>query len=244
VEPARADEVSEQPRVVVVTRAGGVLGQQLVATLLSAGWRVAAYDAIESPAELPGSRSLKLDLHDRDEVARELSAAERELGPIDGLAVLPAPLSATPIGEIAAEQWHAALRAQLLVAANFAWAVLPAMLARGAGNIVTVGSDTALGAPGIGVHAAAASGAVIGFAKALAIELAKTGVQVNAVVAETAADADAIGAGLGAAAPAAPESPPAEPGAHIADVAATAAYLLGERHFFLGQLLSANGARR
>jgi NAD(P)-dependent dehydrogenase (short-subunit alcohol dehydrogenase family) len=214
VEPPRAHEVSE-PRVAIVAGAHGELGRAVVESLVAVGWSVASYG--EAPGA--GTRVVRqLDLCDREAVANELGETAAELGAIGGLVVLPGPVERRELGQITPESWHHVLRSHLLVAANLAWGVLPGMVARGAGNIVTIGSDAALGAGGAGAHCAAASGAVLGFTKALAIELAKTGVQVNAISAEL-------------------------PVTRVSAVAATAAYLLHEQHFFLGQLLPATAGR-
>jgi 3-oxoacyl-[acyl-carrier protein] reductase len=260
VEPPRPDEVSSAPsklevdgtpgdassapRVAAVSGAAGEVGQAVVDALLERGWAVAAFDAVAPPAS--AARSVALDPRDRDAVLRELDAVAAELGDVDCLIAVAGVSAPTPVAEIAISDWRAALDAQLLSVANFAWAVLPAMLRRRAGNIVTVGSDVARGAPGGDAMQAAAAGSVIGFAKALAIELAKTGVQVNAISAqlppgagEEPSDAPGASASDASSDAAAPLGRPVL--AH--EIAATAAYLADERHFFLGQILSPNGGR-
>ncbi len=200
--------------VAILAGCAGELGEAVVRSLEDAGWRVAGYDLEAAPQ----GRVAQLDLYDRQAVGRELAATAEEWGPIGGLVVMPGPVETTRLGQITAPVWEQTLRSHLLIAANFAWAVVPGMVDRGAGNIVTVGSDAALGAHGAGAHSAAAAGAVIGFTKALAIELAKTGVQVNAISTEL---------------------PPKRP----LEVAASVRYLLDETHFFLGQLLPATSGR-
>jgi NAD(P)-dependent dehydrogenase (short-subunit alcohol dehydrogenase family) len=243
VEPPRPDEVSDgpveagstpgeasnAPRVAAVSGAAGEVGQAVVDALLDRGWAVAAFDAVA-----PSARGVALDPRDRDAVLHELDAVAAELGEVDCLIAVAQPSAPRPVAEIAISDWRAALDAQLLSVANFAWAVLPAMLRRRAGNIVTVGSDVARGAPGGDAMQAAAAGSVIGFAKALAIELAKTGVQVNAICAQLPDESSDAAAGA-----AAPLGRPVL----AAEIAATAAYLADERHFFLGQILSPNGGR-
>jgi NAD(P)-dependent dehydrogenase (short-subunit alcohol dehydrogenase family) len=216
--------------VAAVAGAGGELGHAIVEELSDRGWAVAAFDAPAASLPAGAAHRASLDLCDRAAVQRSLDALAGELGEVECLIAVSALAAPTPVAEIATSAWRAELRAQLLSVANFAWAVLPAMLRRGSGNIVTVGSDIALGAPGGDAMHAAAAGAVIGFAKALAIELAKTGVQVNAISAP-------IGGERGGA------SGPLGRPVHAGEIAATAAYLADERHFFLGQVLSPNGGR-
>jgi 2-hydroxycyclohexanecarboxyl-CoA dehydrogenase len=246
VEPPRPDEVSSAPaeasgapedpsgapRVAAVSGAASEVGQAVVDALLERGWAVAAFDAVAPPAS--AARSVALDPRDRDAVLHELDAVAAELGEVDCMIAVAQPSAPRPVAEIAISNWRAALDAQLLSVANFAWAVLPAMLRRGSGNIVTVGSDIARGAPGGDAMQAAAAGSVIGFAKALAIELAKTGVQVNAISAQLPDESSDAAASAAA---------PLGRGVLAAEIAATAAYLADERHFFLGQILSPNGGR-
>jgi NAD(P)-dependent dehydrogenase (short-subunit alcohol dehydrogenase family) len=233
------DDASSTPRVAAVSGAAGEVGQAVVDALLERGWAVAAFDAVAPPAS--AARSVTLDPRDRDAVRHELDAAAAELGDFDCLIAVAQPSAPTPVAEIAISDWRAALDAQLLSVANFAWAVLPAMLRRRAGNIVTVGSDVARGAPAGDAMQAAAAGSVIGFAKALAIELAKTGVQVNAISTQLPLEPDAA-SGLSGDAAGSAAAPLGRP-VLAAEIAATAAYLADERHFFLGQILSPNGGR-
>ncbi|HXP38039.1 MAG TPA: SDR family oxidoreductase [Solirubrobacteraceae bacterium] len=238
---------SRASRVAAVSGAAGEVGQAVVGALLERGWAVAAFDAVTPPVS--AARGVTLDPRDRDAVRHELEAIAAELGDVDCLIAVAQPSAPRPVAEIAISDWRAALDAQLLSVANFAWAVLPAMLRRRCGNIVTVGSDVARGAPGGDAMQAAAAGSVIGFAKALAIELAKTGVQVNAISAQLPHE-PSDGAGSSA-----NDSDAADDDARrvattplgrpvlAAEIAATAAYLAGERHFFLGQILSPNGGR-
>jgi NAD(P)-dependent dehydrogenase (short-subunit alcohol dehydrogenase family) len=59
--------------------------------------------------------------------------------------------------------------------------VLPHLLARGSGNIIAISSELALAGSATDLHYVAAKGAVLGLIKSLAMEVAQTGVRVNAV---------------------------------------------------------------
>jgi NAD(P)-dependent dehydrogenase (short-subunit alcohol dehydrogenase family) len=257
VEPPRPDEVSDAPgsastpssanvpsarRVAAVAGAGGAPGGAIVDALQARGWAVAAFDLPSATLPASAAHGAALDLGDRAAVQQAVDALAGELGEVECLIAVAGFAAPTPVAEISATAWRAALRAQLLSAANFAWAVLPGMLRRSAGNIVTVGSDVALGAPGGDAMQAAAGGSVIGFAKALAIELAKTGVQVNAISAQLPGG-PGDGAGSSASEAAADAPAPLGRPVRVEEIAATAAYLADERHFFLGQILSPNGGR-
>ena len=221
--PARAHEVSR--RAAAVAGADGELGAAVVSALSERGWAVAGFGVTASEAE----HSTVLDPCDRKAVAREVELAQAELGELECLIALPGPLEPAPVAAVSVAAWREKMRAEVMSVANFAWALLPGMLERGAGNIVTVSSDTALGASGLGVHDAAAAGAVLGFTRALAIELAKTGVQVNAISAQLSGSQE--------------QSSPLGREVRPREIAATAAYLASEKHFFLGQVLAVNGGR-
>jgi 3-oxoacyl-[acyl-carrier protein] reductase len=215
-------------RVALVGGAAGELGSAIVSALQARGWGVGSLDRTESI----GERSQVLDMCDREAVSRVADSFAAELGPIDCLILATVPQDERRLAQVTPELWRETLKEHLLGAANLCWAVLPAMLERRRGNIVTLSSDTALGAPALGVHSAAAAAALIGFTKALAIEVAPGGVQVNAVVSGPtsyrAADPDSSRSSL--------------LGRRVrpAEVAATVRYLAEEPHFFAGQVLAPN----
>ena len=121
-------------------------------------------------------------------------------------------------------------------------AMLPDMLAARWGRIVNISSSSAqTGAPAM-AHYVASKGGVIGFTKALAIELAAKGVTVNNVppgfidtpmLRASPLDVDAVAA-------AAPMKRPGKP----EDIAAAVSYLASEAAGYVtGQTLSVNGGR-
>ena len=79
------------------------------------------------------------------------------------------------------EDFRAALDLNLMGAVHGARLVLPAMLERGFGRVVTVASTAGLKGYGYVSAYVAAKHAVVGFTRALALETARRGVTVNAV---------------------------------------------------------------
>lgn len=108
------------------------------------------------------------------------TAAELPGPPLHGLVVLPAPAPRRSIGGIEVALWRRTLDANLTRAMELSRAAAPRIAGSGGGAIVLVvpPADERSG----GVHAAAASGAVSMFARALAVELGPLGVRVNALV--------------------------------------------------------------
>ena len=86
-----------------------------------------------------------------------------------------------PFAEVAPADWKPVIDLNLYGPMNLAHAVLPDMIARGAGRLILVSSVAGFaGSPGMAVYSAA-KGAVIAFTKALAREVAGSGVRVNSV---------------------------------------------------------------
>jgi NAD(P)-dependent dehydrogenase (short-subunit alcohol dehydrogenase family) len=122
---------------------------------------------------------------------------------------------------------------------NVARAITPAMVSRGAGRIVAISSEIAIGGGDGDAHYAAAKGAALGLTRSLAVELAPHGVLVNAV-APGPTDTPLL----------APDSPWREPG-YLAtlparrltrpdEVARVVGFLLDEGTFLAGEVLSVN----
>ncbi|MBI2318584.1 MAG: SDR family oxidoreductase [Betaproteobacteria bacterium] len=86
-----------------------------------------------------------------------------------------------PFAESDPAEWKQVIDLNLYGVLNVTHAVLPSMLARGAGRMVLVSSVSGLfGAAGLAVYSAAKAG-VIAFTKALARELGPAGITVNSV---------------------------------------------------------------
>ena len=110
-----------------------------------------------------------------------IAAIERELGPVEALVnnagwdVLARFVEGPP------ELWDRVIAVNLKGVLNATHAVLPGMIARGRGRIVSISSDAGrVGSSGEAVYSACKAG-VIGFSKALAREVARAGITVNCV---------------------------------------------------------------
>jgi NAD(P)-dependent dehydrogenase (short-subunit alcohol dehydrogenase family) len=165
-------------KIAVVTGAASGIGAAVAAELTTNGWTVAALDLAESPA---CAWSRAVDMRDADAVSGALRDIERDLGPVEAAVSVAGYYEMLPIDEISRAQWERMLGVHLGGLANLSRAVLPGMLARHSGSIVAITSELAVGGGADDAHYAAAKGAIIGFVRSLAAEVAPSGVRVNAV---------------------------------------------------------------
>ncbi len=115
------------------------------------------------------------------DVNRLVDGIAAQLGPIDILICNAGGPPATKFGEASAESWQEAIDLNLLSTINLCRATVPAMRARRWGRVVCLTSVAAKQPLGDLILSTTARAGVLGFAKALADEVAADGVTVNAV---------------------------------------------------------------
>jgi NAD(P)-dependent dehydrogenase (short-subunit alcohol dehydrogenase family) len=178
-------------RTVVLTGATGGIGRAIAHVLAAAGARVAITDLVQ-PALGALERDLRatgadvaaaaIDAADRGAFADFVASTTASLGPIEGLVTCAGLFDVSPFTELGDDDWQRALTANLGTAVTACAAVLPGMLERGRGSIVTIASTAGeYGSISPAAHYAAAKGGVIGLTKSLAREAAPANVRVNAV---------------------------------------------------------------
>ena len=168
----------EPAPVAVITGAASGIGAACARLLGEHGWRTAGLDLNDSDTDLP----VRVDVTDRAGVAAAVDAAAARFGRID-LAVTAAGYyeEGIDVAAITTGQWDRMLAVILGGTVNTCAAVLPHLLARGQGAIVAISSELALAGSATDLHYVAAKGAVLGLVKSLAVEVAETGIRVNAV---------------------------------------------------------------
>jgi 2-hydroxycyclohexanecarboxyl-CoA dehydrogenase len=164
--------------VAVVTGAAGGIGGAIAAALGARGWRVAGIDLVGSAScEL----SLVADVTDAGAVSGAVARVEGSLGPPGLLVTAAGHYAMCPVSEIDGAAWDRMLAVHLGGTVNACRAVIGPMAAAGGGRIVTVSSELGLAGGDGDAHYAAAKGAIIGFTRSLAAELAGCGILVNSV---------------------------------------------------------------
>ena len=175
-----------RPRHILVTGSTRGIGRAVAAAFVAAGDTVTVHgrspeSAERCRAELGAANAVAADVADQDALAAALAAAADRCGPIDVLVnnaggAETAPLSRTDVDQL--RRMMALNLEPMLVAMR---AVVPAMKVRALGGMVTVASTAGLkGYAYVGAYCAAKHAAV-GLTRALAAELATTGITVNAV---------------------------------------------------------------
>ncbi|MBS1679121.1 MAG: SDR family oxidoreductase [Actinobacteria bacterium] len=167
-------------RVALVTGGANGIGQAAVELLKESGAKVGSLDRVASSA---ADRSVIADVTDRASLRAAVEDVTEALGPIDVL-VCAAGIFAPPMPtvEVDEETWDRVFGVNTRGTYAAIQEVLPGMVSRGYGRIVTLGSVSAFE----GVHDAdlyaASKAAVISLTRTVGRDVAKTGVLVNCVV--------------------------------------------------------------
>lgn len=163
-------------RSFLVTGASKGIGLALSERLVRAGHRVVGL--ARGPAEFPGEL-VTVDLADRAATDAALAAllARHEF---DGVVNNVGLVKPQKLGEVDLDTLDDVFSVNLHPAVQTVQALLPGMRARGWGRVVNVSSLTILGIAERTAYAAAKA-ALVSFARSWALELAETGITVNAV---------------------------------------------------------------
>ncbi len=174
-------------RHALVTGGGRGIGAAIAAALAGAGARVTLLGRTTAELEatvatLPGGAlAVTADVTDAGQVERAFAKARAAAGEI-GILVNNAGLAKSrPLAKTDEAFWRSILEVNLTGAFHCSRAALPAMLAANRGRIVSVASTAGLRGYAYCTAYCAAKHGLVGFTRALALEVAKTGITVNAV---------------------------------------------------------------
>jgi 2-hydroxycyclohexanecarboxyl-CoA dehydrogenase len=222
--------------VALVTGAASGLGAAVAAALRAGGHRVAGFDLRPSPRV---DLAVEVDVTDAAAVADAVARVESELGPVEALVTAAGIYEMTPVTDIDDARWERMLRVNLSGTATVCAALLPLMVARGRGGVVTISSDLGLGGSEGDAHYTASKGAIVGLTRALATELDGSGISVNSV-APGAANTPMLDADSPWRAAEFLSTLPARRLVEPEEIAAAAVFLLGIGPAMSGQIVSPN----
>ena len=169
-------------RNVLVAGANGALGSAVVEALLAGGDMVGALYRGAAPAAQERVRLLEADLTDTASVTRAVTAFLADAGSIDVLINAAGGFAGGRVIDTTDEAWERQLAMNLRIPVILSRAVLPHMTARGEGRIWHVAARAAASPfPGAAAYIVSKS-ALLALVRVLALELAGTGVTVNAVL--------------------------------------------------------------
>jgi 2-hydroxycyclohexanecarboxyl-CoA dehydrogenase len=177
-------------RVALVTGGGRGIGRAIALALAQEGRSVAVADLLGDEAhavtdeitkEGGSAVAVELDVTDPASVKGGVAMAEGSLGPLDILVNNAGWDELRPFVDTDEAFWERVLDVNFKGALRMTHALLPGMVDRGFGRIVSIGSDAARVGSSLESVYSGAKGGVIAFTKTIAREAARSGVTANAV---------------------------------------------------------------
>ncbi|MGZ5116424.1 MAG: glucose 1-dehydrogenase [Burkholderiales bacterium] len=177
-------------KAAIVTGSGSGIGKAIAERLADEGCMVGIFDLNAAAAEAAANTiagaggkayAHAVDISDLDAVQTAVKAFEKQAGPVEVLVNNAGWDKAMPFLKSTPELWKKLIDINLYGPINMHYAVLPGMVERKRGRVVSIASDAGrVGSSGESVYSAC-KGGVIAFTKTLARELARNNIQLNAV---------------------------------------------------------------
>jgi 3-hydroxybutyrate dehydrogenase len=170
----------------LITGGGTGIGAAIATRLEGAGAHITVVGRRPEPLQkvadgLKTAQAVPFDVTDEAEVEEGLTTAIECFGPVDILVNNAGAAESSPFDRTTLNTWRAMLEVNLTGAFLVSREVLPAMVERGWGRIVSIASTAGLkGYAYVAAYCAAKHG-VVGMTRSLALEIARKGVTVNAV---------------------------------------------------------------
>ncbi|MDP2661590.1 MAG: glucose 1-dehydrogenase [Dehalococcoidia bacterium] len=180
-------------KVAIVTGSGMGLGRAYAIGLARAGAKVVSADIkfpeaqeVATEIEAAGGQSMAVDVDvsDQARVREMVRCAVDRLGRVDILinnAGVCADVVRRPFAEISVEEWDKVMAVNVRGMFLCCQAVFPHMKAQGWGKIINVSSSTFFMPPSLVLHYVTSKAAVVGLTRALAMEVGRFGIRVNAL---------------------------------------------------------------
>ena len=173
---------SLQEKVAVVTGGGQGIGLGISRALLDAGASllIAQRSALPTELEQKRVRWIEADLADAGSFAAIETAAAQHYGRVDIFVNNAGFMFEKPLAEMQLDEWNRMLAVNLTAPAFLSRQLLPLLRVNG-GSIVNIGSIEGLAANPQHAAYCASKGGVHGLTRALAVDLGRDGIRVNAI---------------------------------------------------------------
>jgi NAD(P)-dependent dehydrogenase (short-subunit alcohol dehydrogenase family) len=172
-------------KVVLIAGGSGALGRSVVPAFTAGGARVFTADRNPASGRADNHVAMKADVTDETECRSLVDEVIRKEGRVDALVNLVGGFAMGRAVETDVSLWHRMLTMNLTAAFFLSKAVLPHMVERGSGRLVHVAARAAVEPiPGAAAYVVSKAG-LAAFIRALAAELAGSGVTVNGVLPTT-----------------------------------------------------------
>jgi 2-hydroxycyclohexanecarboxyl-CoA dehydrogenase len=248
---------AEDQRTAIVTGGGSGIGLAIAVRLAADGLAVAVFDrngeaAISAAEKITSSggsaAGYEVDVTDRGQIDRGVAEVRDRLGRPLVLVNNAGLQGFDPFLSITAAKWQRILAVNLTGTFDCCQAVVPDMIDTGWGRIVNISSSSAQGGQPLMTHYVASKAGVIGFTKALALELGPKGITVNTIppgfidtpMLRATEQRGFLGPGVEHHAAHTPVGRVGQP----EDIAAACSFLVrDEASYITGQVLGVNGGR-
>ena len=235
---------------IFISGASGGIGSAVALEFLAAGYGVCALynnsaDAmqqLQAAAAKAGAPfiALKADVRNADEIKRAFAKGEAALGAIHALCNCAGVAKQALFQDVDEQAWRHMFEVNVNGTINCIQAALPTMLAQKKGVIINFSSIWGVAGAACETHYSATKGAVIALTKALAKELAPSGITVNCI-APGAVDTPMLREIGEQNIAALTQEIPLGRLAAPAEIAKTALFLVQHGSYYTGQILSPNG---
>jgi NAD(P)-dependent dehydrogenase (short-subunit alcohol dehydrogenase family) len=166
---------------IVITGGGTGVGAEIAHAVAGTGAKVTIMGRREAPLREQGLPFQTCDVTDAEAVQAAFAAAREQNGPITGVIANAGAAHSAPFHKITAQDMSDMLAVNVTGVFNVWQAALSEMKEAGQGRLIVVASTAGLkGYPYVAGYVAAKHG-VVGLTRALALELARTGITVNAI---------------------------------------------------------------
>jgi 2-hydroxycyclohexanecarboxyl-CoA dehydrogenase len=249
--------VSDQVRTAIVTGGASGIGLAIAERLAADGCAVAIFDrdaeagaaaAAKIVAAGGTAEGVAVDVAERDQIDAGVEQVRSHFGPATVLVNNAGVEGFDPFLKISLEKWNRLLAVNLTGTFQCCQAVVPGMVDAGWGRIVNISSSSAQSGQPLMTHYVASKAGMIGFTKALALELGPLGITVNTIppgfidtpMLRASEAKGLLGEGVEHHAAHTPVRRAGRP----EDIAATCAFLVSEEASYItGQVIGVNGGR-